>query len=80
VREIYFYRNASGDSPVEEFLGRLDAKQAQKVAWVLRLVKELPMVPKQYFKKLQRSKEIWEVRADLGNDAFRLLGFWDEGN
>src|SRR5215467_4096959 len=26
-----------------------------------------------------RSKDIWEVRADLGNDAFRLLRFWDEG-
>ena len=37
------------------------------------------MVPKQYFKKLEGTEEIWEVRADFGNDAFRLLGFWDEG-
>lgn len=37
------------------------------------------MVPKQYFKKLEGTREIWEVRADLGNDAFRLLGFWDQG-
>ena len=37
------------------------------------------MVPKQYFKKLEGTQEIWEVRADLANDAFRLLGFWDEG-
>ncbi len=37
------------------------------------------MVPKQYFKKLEGTQEIWEVRADLGNDAFRLLGFWDQG-
>jgi len=65
--------------PVETFLTGLGSKQAQKVAWVLRLVKELPMVPKQYFKKLEGTEEIWEVRADLGNDAFRLLGFWDEG-
>jgi phage-related protein len=79
VREIYFYRTASGDCPVEAFLARLDARQAQKIAWVLRVVKELPMVPKQYFKKLEGTEEIWEVRADLANDAFRLLGFWDEG-
>jgi len=64
---------------VEVFLAGLDSRQAQKVAWVLRLVKDLPMVPKQYFKKLEGTNEIWEVRADLGNDAFRLLGFWDEG-
>ena len=37
------------------------------------------MVPKQYFKKLEGTEDIWEVRADLGNDAFRLLGFWDQG-
>lgn len=37
------------------------------------------MVPKQYFKKLEGTQNIWEVRADLGNDAFRLMGFWDEG-
>ena len=78
MREIYFYRSASGDCPVEVFLARLDAKRAQKIAWVLRLVKELSMVPKQYFKKLEGTQEIWEVRADLANDAFRLLGFWDE--
>ena len=78
VREIHFYRSASGDCPVDAFLARLDGRQAQKVAWVLRLVKELPMVPKQYFKKLEGTEDIWEVRADLGNDAFRLLCFWDQ--
>jgi phage-related protein len=46
---------------------------------VLRLVKELPVVPQQYFKKLEGTRDIWEVRADFGSDAFRLLGFWDEG-
>jgi len=38
------------------------------------------MVPKQYLKKLEGTEDIWEVRADLANDAFRLLGFWDHGN
>ena len=71
MREIYFYRSVSGVCPVEAFLARLDGRQAQKIAWVLRLVKELSMIPKQYFKKLEGTQEIWEVRADLGNDAFR---------
>jgi len=52
VREIQFYRNANGDSPVEGFLDGRGPKQAQKVAWALKLVKELPLVPKPYFKKL----------------------------
>jgi phage-related protein len=80
MREIQFYQNASGDGPVEEFLNGLGPKQAQKVAWVLKLVRELPLVPKLYLKKLEGSDELWEVRAEFGGDAFRLLGFWDAGN
>ncbi len=79
MREIQFYRSTSGNCPVEEFLNRLGTKQAQKVAWVLRLVKELPLVPRQYFKKLEGTDDLWEVRAEFGGDAFRLLGFWDAG-
>ena len=79
MREIYFYRTASGDCPVEESLAGLGPKQAQKVAWVLRAVKTLPLVPLRYFKKLEGTEDIWEVRADFGGDAFRLLGFWDAG-
>jgi len=47
--------------------------------WVLRAVQELPRVPQQYFKKLAGRGDLWEVRAEFGSDAFRLLGFWDAG-
>ena len=79
MREIYFFRTASGGCPVENFLAGLSTKQVRKVAWVLRVVKELPIVPQQYFKRLEGTEGIWEVRADFGGDAFRFLGFWDEG-
>lgn len=58
MREIHFYRTGNGACLVEEFLNRLGSKQAQKVAWVLRAVKELPRVPQQYFKKLTRTDEL----------------------
>ena len=37
------------------------------------------MVPRQYFKKLEGTDDLWEVRANFGGDAYRLLGFWDAG-
>ena len=77
MREIIFYRMESGQCPVEEFLDSLDAKQAQKVTWVLQLVEELDRVPVQYFKKLAGTDNIWEIRAQCGNNIFRLLGFLD---
>lgn len=62
---------------MEEFLDDLDSKQAQKVTWVLQLVKDLPILPPQYFKKLVNTAEIWEVRVQQGGNIFRLLGFFD---
>ena len=80
MREIIFYKTKSGDCPVEKFLDTLSAKQAKKVTWVLQLVETLEIVPIQYFKKLDGTDNIWEVRVDFGGDTFRLLGFFDKGN
>ena len=76
MRSIEFYRQRSGSCPVEEFLESLGANQAQKVSWVLDLVRTLPRPPTQYFKKLVGT-DLWEVRAEFGGNAFRLLGFFD---
>ena len=79
MRTIQFYRLPNGNSPVQEFLDSLTGKQAQKVLWVLRLVEELKIVPRQYFQKLIDSEGIWEVRIHFGSDSFRLLGFFGGG-
>ena len=76
---IEFYRLSNGKSPVEDFLDTLTGKQAQKVLWVLRLIEDLEIVPRQYFKKLVGTDNLWEVRIQLGSDIFRLLGFFDHG-
>ena len=78
MRDILFYKTQSGSSPIEEFLDSLNARQAQKVAWVLGLIEELDRVPKQYFKKLSGTADIWEVRVKDGRETFRLLGFWKD--
>jgi len=79
MREIQFYRTGLGVCPVEKFLDSLGPKQTQKVLWVLRVVRDLPRVPVQYLKKLEGTDGLWEVRAEFGGDAFRLLGFWEAG-
>ena len=80
MRIIKFYRTRSGNCPIEDFLQDLSAKQAKKVAWTLRVVRDLEQVPTQYLKKLKNTDDIWEVRATLGNNTFRLLGFYDGPN
>ena len=77
MRAVDFYRTETNRCPVEDFLNSLTGKQAQKVAWVLQLVEELNPVPRQYFKKLVNTDDIWEVRIQFSNNIFRLLGFFD---
>jgi phage-related protein len=80
MREILFYRTESDQCPVEDFLDTLDSKQAQKVAWVMQVVEELEQVPATYLKKLVNTKDIWEIRVQMGSNIFRFLGFFNQGN
>ena len=79
MREIRFYRLSSGRSPVEEFLDSLPGRLAQKVTWVLHLVEDLDLVPVQYLKKLEGTDDLWEIRANIGRQAARLICFFDGG-
>lgn len=80
MKTVKFYTTDDGKIPVAEFLDSLTAKQAQKVAWVLQLIEEHDMIPTTYLKKLVNTEEIWEVRVQVGNNIFRLLGFFDGDN
>ncbi len=80
MKKISFYHTTSGKCPVRRCLDSLTDVQAAKIAWVLKLIREIDRVPSKYFKKLVNTDDIWEVRVDVGNDAFRLLGFFDGQN
>ena len=75
MHEIRFYKDEKGNSPIKDFLEKLDSKQAQKVTWVLNLIEEHENIPKIYFKKMVNTDDIWEVRIQSGNNAYRLMCF-----
>jgi len=77
MRVIEFYRTESGKIPVKEFLRSLPDKFSKKIAWTLRAVRDTDPVPAQYLKKLTNTDDIWEIRATIGSNTFRLLGFFD---
>jgi len=76
MRAISFYRTASGKCPVAELLDGLTDAEITKIAWVLKLIREIDQIPPMYFKKLVNTKDIWEVRVNVGRNTFRLLGFF----
>lgn len=79
MKKIKFFRTLSSKSPIEDFLDSLSSKEVQKVLWVLQLIEELDKVSTEYYKPLVNTDGIIEVRAKLGKNHFRLLGFEYEG-
>lgn len=79
MKEIRFYKLLSGKSPIEDFLDSLSSKEAQKIAWVLSLVEDLEQVSTKYYKQLHNTDGIIEIRAQIGKNHFRLLGFEHKG-
>jgi phage-related protein len=77
VREVIFYESDTGRIPVEEFLDTLSSKQALKVAWVINLVEDMEVVPTPYFQKMMSTDDLWEIRAKVAGDIFRILCFLD---
>lgn len=76
MRKTLFYTTASGRSPVREQLNTLPDRAVQKIAWVLRVIRDLDRVPANYLKKLVNTDDIWEIRVDVGRNTYRLLGFF----
>jgi len=76
MKTISFYRTAYGKCPVKKHLDSLTDTEATKIAWVLKLVRDIDQVPSKYFKKLVNTNDIWEVRVDVGRNTFRILGFF----
>ncbi len=51
-----------------------------KIDWVIGLVRTLRMVPEKFFKHLEGSDGLYEIRVKLGSDIYRIFCFFDEGN
>ena len=71
---VNFYKTRTLKCPVTDFLDSLPGKTAQKITWVLKLIEEIDMVPKKYFKKLT-PHDVWEVRIDFSGNTYRILSF-----
>jgi phage-related protein len=51
-----------------------------KIDWVIGLIRTLQMVPEKFFKHLEGTEGLFEIRIKVGSDIFRIFCFFDEGN
>ena len=73
--EIVFYKTASGDTPVEDFLDSLNDKMRAKMLLSIRIIKEYGFMTRlPYSEELEDG--IFELRAKAGSDISRILYFF----
>ena len=62
-----------------DFYSKQKIKVKEKIVWTIKLVENLQIVPKEYFKHLEDTDGLYEIRVKQGSDIFRIFTFFDEG-
>ena len=51
-----------------------------KIEWTLKLIQVTRQVPEKYFKHLEGTKGLYEIRVEVGSNVYRIFSFFDKGN
>jgi phage-related protein len=73
-RQSFLYKDYFTDFYVKQ-----KQKVKEKIIWTIKLVETLQIVPEEYFKHLETTDGIYEIRVKQGSDIFRIFSFFDEG-
>lgn len=73
-RNILFFRKYFSD-----FYQSLNAKDQEKIEYVLNIVKNLQWIPKKFLKHIEGTDGLFEIRIASFNSEFRIFCFFDSG-
>lgn len=74
VRNIFYYKNY-----YLEFFETLDAQVKLKFNWTLKLISSVNRVPVKYFKHIEDSSGLYEIRVESEGNIYRVFSFFDKG-
>ncbi len=74
IREIFYYKNYYLD-----FFDSLNLETKKKMNWTIKLIATLEMVPEKYFKHINSTKGLFEIRVEVNSNTFRVFCFFDKG-
>ena len=58
---------------------QIDSVQ-RKIEWTLNFIRLTQQVPEKYFKHVEGTKGLFEIRVELGGNIYRIFSFFDKGN
>lgn len=74
IRDIYYYKNFYLD-----FFETLNPDVKRKFNWTLKLITTIERGPGKYFKYMEDTTGLFEVRVEVGSNIYRVFSFFDEG-
>ena len=75
VREVIAYKNYFLD-----FYKNLPDGVQSKIEWTLNLMRVMQHIPEKYFKHVEGTKGLYEIRVEVGGNIYRIFSFFDKGN
>ena len=74
-RDLVFYKKY-----FREFYDSLTWKVQKKILWTLEIVETIDRIPDIYFKHLENSDGLYEIRVQAGNNIYRIFCFFDKND
>ncbi|MEQ8477044.1 type II toxin-antitoxin system RelE/ParE family toxin [Fulvivirga sp.] len=74
VRTVIFFKDY-----FESFFVKQNEKVQKKIIWTINLIEEIQNVPETYLKHIKGTEGLYELRAQVGSNIFRIFCFFDQG-
>ena len=74
IREIRFYKNHFTD-----FYISLDSSVQEKIEFVFKIIRTVDRIPEKFFKHIEGSDGLFEIRIKAGNGIYRVFCCFDKG-
>lgn len=62
-----------------DFYSNLDLDLQAKIDWVFELIKTVDIIPTKYFKHIEDTDGIFEIRVEYKSNIYRIFSFFDDG-
>ncbi len=72
-RQLFFFKNYFRD-----FYDIQRPKVKKRIIWTLKVIEDVDKIPEIYFKHVEGSDGLYEIRVQSGNDIFRIFSFFDK--
>ena len=72
-RQLFFFKNYFRD-----FYDKQRPNVKKRIIWTLKVLEDVDRIPEIYFKHIEGSDGLYEIRVQSGNDIFRIFSFFDK--